>query len=160
MVASGERTTSSKLLVLRVGSQLCAVPASCVLETCRPVACEPLANAPHFVAGVALLRARPTPVVDASRLLGVKTERPPTRFVTLKVSAGSDRVAALAVDAVLGVRELSLERSEELPPLLQHEAAVVRALATLDRELLLLLQQGRLLPDALWAELDAARVAS
>jgi purine-binding chemotaxis protein CheW len=160
MVASGERSASSKVLVMRVGAQLCAVPASSVLETCRPLTCETVPNAPSFVVGVALLRARPTPVVDVSLLLGAGTERPPARYVTLKVDPVSDRVVALAVDAVLGMRELSPEQLEELPPLLRHEQATVSALATLDRELLLLLQHGRLLPDALWAELDAARFAS
>src|SRR5690242_5036281 len=115
MVAPGGTRASSRLLVLRVRSQLCGVPISHVLETCRPLPTEPLPNAPAFVTGVSLLRARATPVVDARRLLGHPSDVPPTRYVTLKLGAEGTRVVALAVDAVVGIREVKSEELEALP---------------------------------------------
>jgi chemotaxis signal transduction protein len=60
------------------------------------------------------------------------------------------------VDAVLGVRHVEQRRLAELPPVLResgHDS--VSALGTLDRELLLLLERSRLLPDSVWQALDA-----
>lgn len=154
MVASGGKSASSKLLVLRVRSQLCAVPLESVLETCRPLPTDPIPDAPPFVSGLTLIRARPTPVVDARRLLGPASDGAPGRYVTLKLGAQAERFVTLAVDAVVGVRDVTSQRLEQLPALLRGEQTLVRALGTLDSELLLLLEHAYLLPDALWAELE------
>jgi purine-binding chemotaxis protein CheW len=119
----------------------------------RPLPVEPLAQAADFVSGLAVIRGRPTPVVDARKLLGSPSEREPGRYVTLVLGSDGDRIAALAVDAVVGVRELS-EGSLELPPLLAARTDVVAGVATLDSELLLVLEQARLVPEATWQRLD------
>jgi chemotaxis signal transduction protein len=54
----------------------------------------------------------------------------------------------LHVEAVLGIRTLEPAQLAALPPLWQGaDAPAVTALATLDRELLLVLEAARLLPD-------------
>jgi chemotaxis signal transduction protein len=75
----------------------------------------------------------------------------PTRFVVVDADG---RRAAIAVDAVLGVVELSLESASGLPPLLQDASSeLVLKLSALDRELLYVLDTARIAPDALWTAL-------
>jgi purine-binding chemotaxis protein CheW len=140
------------LLVCRVGSRLCGLPLSHVVETMRPLPIEPLPHLPSFVDGLALIRGRPIPVLDARRLLGADGEPGArTRFVTLELA---ERSAALAVDAVLGVRSIDVAALAQLPALLRNaQNDLVAALGTLDHELLVVLERSRLLPEAVWAAL-------
>jgi purine-binding chemotaxis protein CheW len=139
-------------LLCRVQSRLCALPLECVLETMRPLPIEPLSGAPQFVRGLAIIRGEPVPVVDTARLLGTEETRP-ARFVAVK--AGARRVA-LAVDSVLGVRSIPAGSLQELPSLLGDAAAdIVSAIGILDAELLLVLHSARLVPEEVWARLDA-----
>jgi purine-binding chemotaxis protein CheW len=140
------------LLICRVGSRLCGLPLEHVLETMRPLPVEPLSNAASFIDGLSLIRGRPTPVIDAGRLLGesgVLAAR--QRYVTLQLGEHS---AALAVDAVLGVRKLDETALADLPALLResHQELVI-ALGTLDQQLLLVLEHSRLLPPTFWDSL-------
>jgi chemotaxis signal transduction protein len=62
---------------------------------------------------------------------------------------------ALAVEGVLGVRELTSESLDALPPLLGDASRVaISAVAALDRELLLVLETAHLVPESLWPILD------
>ncbi|HEX5685727.1 MAG TPA: CheW domain-containing protein [Ideonella sp.] len=131
-------------LVCRVQTRLCAWPLSHVIETLRPLPIEPVAGAPSFVGGLAVVRGEPLPVVDVARLLGLQAA-PPERFV---VVVTDDRRVALAVSAVLGVRRVATGSLQALPPLLnQAESAVVAAVGLLDAQLLLFLRTARLIPD-------------
>jgi|SRR3954469_1153792 purine-binding chemotaxis protein CheW len=156
MAASGGSTGVRRLLACRVGTKICGLPLDRVIETMRPLPAEPLAQMASFVSGVALIRGRPTPVVDARKLLGSDAEEPPTRYVTLGVSeAVAQRVAALAVDGVLGVRDVAVETLDSLQGLLGEEhSEVVAALGTLDTALLLVLEGARLLPETTWQALE------
>jgi len=142
------------LLICRVGSRLCGLPLAHVVETMRPLPVEPLAHLPSFVDGLSLIRGRPTPVIDARRLLGADGEPGArARFVTLDLA---ERSAALAVDAVLGVRDIDVAELAQLPALLRDtQNDLVAALGTLDHELLVVLERSRLLPEAVWAAVDA-----
>jgi len=146
--ASGE----AYALLGRARTRLCALPLGHVVETMRPLPTTPLAGAPAFVAGLSVIRGQPVPVVDVGALLGSPEPPAATRFVIVRAG---DRRVALALEAVLGVRVLP-DGKEPLPPLLQEAGAeAVSAVATLDRELLVVLRAGRLVPDALWASLPA-----
>lgn len=162
MPASGGTNAHQRLLVCRVGAKLCALPLSGVLETLRPLPAEPLAGAPDFVSGVALIRGRPTPVVDARRLLGGAVPAAPTRYVTLGfgADAATPRVVALSVDAVLGVRELAEAELARVPALLQGQRELISALGALDAELLVVLEHARLLPESLWQQLEQERTSA
>src|SRR5882757_8443766 len=94
-----------RLLICRVGAKVCGLPLARVIETMRPLHVEPLAKLTGFVAGLALIRGRPTPVIDARQLLGSPSEAGAGRYVTLGLDErNGQRVAALAVDEVLGIR--------------------------------------------------------
>ena len=83
--------SESPVLAIRDGGHLCAVPLAQVSEVMRPLPVEQLAGAPAGVAGLALIRGQPTPVIDLSSLLPRDEDeeaREPAgaaRFVTLRV---------------------------------------------------------------------------
>jgi purine-binding chemotaxis protein CheW len=150
---SGADESSGLAVLCRVGSRLCALPIEHVAETMRPLPLEPLLNMPTFILGLSIIRGAATPVVHAGRLLGAVDGEPPTRLLTLKVG---ERRVALAVDAVVGIRDLAGQVLETLPPLLQEAAAeVVSAVGTLDAGLLLLLRSARIVPERVWPALES-----
>jgi purine-binding chemotaxis protein CheW len=62
---------------------------------------------------------------------------------------------ALAVAAVIGMRQLDPASMTEMPPLLRGARAdVVEAIGVLDAQLLLVLGTGRLLSEELWRKLS------
>jgi purine-binding chemotaxis protein CheW len=117
----------------------------------RPLPIEPIPGAPDFVSGVAIVRGAPLPVVNATRLLGGPLTMQAGRFVTLR--AGERRVV-LAVDAVLGIRELRAGSTYELPLLLRDAAAdVIATIGALDAQLLLVLRTMHLVPESVFQRL-------
>ena len=148
-MADSEAKPCSSVLAVRIDSRIVGVPVPHVVESMRPLPVDPLAGAPEFVLGLAVIRGSATPVVDLAALLtdGVaapsrSTDKP--RFVLLRVGG---RSVALKVQEVLAIRELEREGLESLPPLWQgqHPPAVA-ALGVLDHELFLVLEAARLLP--------------
>ena len=134
-----------RALVCRVGGRLCAIPLQNVVETMRPLPAAPVADAPPFVLGLALIRGAPMPVVDLGSLLSGQLTSP-GRLVTIRL--GDQRRVALAVDQVIGVRPIPSRALEPLPPLVNAAAGeVVDAVGALDAELLLVLRETLLIPD-------------
>ena len=154
-VEQGPRRAHDRVasLVCRVATRVCALPLDVVIEIMRPLPVEPLAGAPGFITGLAIIRGEPMPVVDAARLLGAEAAAP-SRFVTLRIGA---RQVALAVDAVLGVRLVAAERRSALTSLLGAVAGdAVAAIGTLDAQLLVVLEAARLVPDAVFELMERA----
>lgn len=110
----------------------------------RPLPFEPLADAPPFVRGVAVIRGGPVPVIDLARLLG-QAKSSVTRLITVRTEG---RLLALAVGEVLGLRSDQEAGGKNLVPLLREAAQEsVSAIGTLDSEALLFLNTLRLLPE-------------
>jgi purine-binding chemotaxis protein CheW len=172
---SGSKDTHSHVLIARAGSVACAIAIEHVVETMRPLPVAPIGHAPAGVRGLALIRGEPTPVLDATELLGgergtaatapdgspgrplVRTEAPASssqaRFVVVR--AGARRVA-LAFDAVLDVRWLPRAELAALPPLVAAAGReVVAAIGRADAALLVVLEVARALDAATWEQLDA-----
>jgi purine-binding chemotaxis protein CheW len=144
-------TDESSWLVCEAGGHLCALPLDRVVETMRPQPLERIDRAPHFVRGISIIRGTPLPVVDTASLLG-RPDIQPRRLVTVRVG---ERVIALSVDRVHGIRTIRSVATIELPHLLRDAAGdIVTAIGTLDSEFLLFLQTARILPDGL-ADLSA-----
>src|SRR5258707_855042 len=66
--------THETFLVFRAGASLCGLPVQLIHEIFRPLATEPLGQAPDFVLGMARVRGAAVPVVDLGRLLGRMVE--------------------------------------------------------------------------------------
>jgi purine-binding chemotaxis protein CheW len=139
-------TRGQRSLICRVAARLCALPLGSVIETMRALPVKPVAGAPDFVLGLSIVRGEPVPVVHAALLLA-EIAQPPTRYVSVRVG---ERRAIVAVDEVIGVRELQPEALDSLPPLLESRRSVVTGLGTLDRELLCVLDTARIVPDEVW----------
>lgn len=141
----------SQSLVCRVGTRLCAIPLTHVIEIMRPLPIEAFSGPPSFVAGLSIVRGKPVPVVDVARLLG-DTQTSAGRFVTLRAQ---DRCVGLAVEGVLGVFALKDVAIGDLPPLLRDAGAeAISAMGVLDEELLLVLSHARIVPEGLLEALD------
>lgn len=143
-----------RTLVCRIRGALCALPLTHVVETMRALPAEPIAGAPPFVSGVAIVRGVAVPVVDAARLLKGAGETPTfntsaPRYVV--VDAGRQLVA-LQVDDILGVRPVPSIARNALPRLLSRgDPDAIASMGALDAELLLVLQAAHLLPDGAMA---------
>jgi len=108
---------------------------------------------PRFVRGLSIIRGTPFPVVDAGSFLGRKEQRPATRFVTLRIS--DTRGIALAVDEVMGVRELDPSVLQQMPSLLQSaDSETIEAIGTLEGELLIVLRASKMLSEEIWQSLE------
>ena len=159
--AISDSTAKGLCLVFRVRSRLCALPLDHVVETMRPLPIEPFLTPLRFVRGLATVRGAQVPVVDTERLFSPhesedKTE--PGRLITIR---SGQHVVALTADGVVGVRRIPDESLQELPPLLKDaEADVISSIATLDKELLLILNSARLAPQELWSQLDLEEARS
>lgn len=144
-------------VLCREGRRYLALPAAHVVETMRPLPTQPVNNVPPFVVGLAVVRGAVVPVVDAGILFGTEggTAR---RWVTLAVG---QRGVALAVESVETFCELDERDFAAVPPLLAGVSQdMVVAIGTLDAELLLVLEAGRLLTDEQWGAVALAARAS
>jgi len=138
---SSRQATGIPVLLIRAGNRKGALPLEDVIETLRPLPVERLPDMPAFVSGLAILRGSPVPVVDLRVLLGAGGAEPSRRFVAVRLAG---RPVVLAVDEVLGVRDMEPSAFQGLPPLLAEAGAdSVSAIGALDRELLVLLQCSR-----------------
>ena len=144
-------------LLCRAADVLCALPIEHVIETMRLPAVEPLPDAPHFIAGLAIVRGAPLPVIDVARLFGKESELP-ERLVVARV--GQRRVG-LAVAAVIGARVLSDDMLQRLPPLLREVSReAVSDIGSFDGELTVVLRAARIVPPEIFAILEAETASS
>jgi purine-binding chemotaxis protein CheW len=140
------------LLVFRAGTHLCGLDLAHVVETMRPLPVRAVLGAPAFVCGVSVVRGAPVPVLSIASMIGGKEGSLARRFVTVREQ---ERVVALAVDEVLGVREMPQDSFRELSPLVgEVESGPVVALGALHGEPLLVLTAIRVVPDSVWAALE------
>jgi purine-binding chemotaxis protein CheW len=132
-------------LLCRAGTHLCALPLAHILEVMRPLPVEPLADAPAFLRGIAVIRGAPVAVIDLGRLLG-QAKTAPARLVTVRVGG---RILALAVAEVLAVRRDGELGPHGAVPLLREVAREsVSTIGTLDSEALLFLEELRVVAQA------------
>jgi len=152
-----ETNPTAGLFLICRAAQLCSLPLDKVSEIMRPMPLEHIAGLPPFVLGASIIRGIVVPVISLARLLGNNHVTAPaaapstesSRFVSLKLGA---RRAALAVDQVIGIRSIDAANMQDMAPLLERlEHGTIGDITTLDRELLLVLQASRLVPDSIWA---------
>ncbi|AVG14837.1 chemotaxis protein CheW [Chromobacterium vaccinii] len=141
------------VLLCRSGPRLCALPLTHVREIMRALPVDPVPAMSDFLLGLALIRGVPVPVLDCARLVGSALSTRVSRFVTLTLG---ERQLALAVDGVIGVRQLPAAALADIAPLLDgSDDGLVQSIATLDAELLLVLRAGRMVPEDMWEALAA-----
>ncbi len=132
----------NQALIARVGALTCAIPIEHVVETMRPLPVDPVADAVPYVLGLAVIRGEPTLVIDTARLLST-VRVTPSRFVIVRAGA---RKVALTFDEVRGVQGFGATL-QGMPPLAASTTAVgavIRAIAAVDAELVVVLEAARL----------------
>jgi purine-binding chemotaxis protein CheW len=147
-------TVGGQSLVFRADTHLAAIGLEHVTEVLRPLPVEGLAGVPPYVRGICVLRGRPVPVVDIGLLLGgerMAGEVHAARFVGVRTGP---QTAVLAVDTVVGIRDIPMERLHDLSSVTGSVACT--AVGAIGREPLLLLETGRVIPDSVWDALEAA----
>jgi purine-binding chemotaxis protein CheW len=144
-------TVGGLSLLFRSNAARCAVGLDEVVEVTRPLPVTPVTeDGAAFVDGVCVVHGVPVPVVNVGSLLGGERSRP-TRFVVVR---DGGRQVALAVDEVLGIREVPADSLHDLSPLLAAaKSELVATLGVVDAEPLLFLRDVRLVPDSVWRAL-------
>jgi purine-binding chemotaxis protein CheW len=140
-----------RMVLFRVGTGMCAMPVQHVIETMRPQPVQALADTPHYIMGVSVIRGAPVPVVDLAALLHGRSEKP-ARMVT--VEAGP-HTAALAVGEIAGVVAIPPASLESLSPLLGEHSGAASSVGVIDTGVLFLLDGARMVPDDVWQALSA-----
>jgi purine-binding chemotaxis protein CheW len=142
------------MLLFRAHRHLCAIPVERVIETMRPLPIEPLAIASGAVLGLCRIRGTSVPVVDTGALFGAQGEAASARFIVLRIE---NRIVALAVESVTGIRAVPSRALQDLPPLLgEANAALVASIGAADGAFLLVLRTARILAEAHEAMAEAA----
>lgn len=135
-----------RALVVRAATHTCALNLAQVIEIMRPLPIEPVAGAPEMLLGLSVIRGVPVPVVALAALFNAFGGAS-TRFVVVRAG---ERQIALAVDAVLGIREFAPSAYQVMPPLLRDAAsAAVETIGASDSELFFFLNTARVVPDEL-----------
>ena len=151
-------TNADRHVIFTAGTTCAALPVQRLAEVMRPLPIQSLDGAPSFVLGLAIIRGVPTPVVSVQRLLDQGGTDRPGRFITVHADS---RVVALAVTAIIGMRDLTAADLAPVPPLLdQARPDLVAALGTHDRGLLFVLRAAHVIPADLWAQVAAATAAA
>jgi purine-binding chemotaxis protein CheW len=140
------------VVLVRARSWTCALPIRDVVETMRALPVRPIAGAPPFVRGVAMIRGGLLPVVSLGALLGDEGAEGGRRFVTVRTGEG--RLAALEVNEVLGARHIDVASLDAMPPLLSQAIPdLVERLGALDGQVLAVLRAAAIVSDSLWSEI-------
>jgi purine-binding chemotaxis protein CheW len=148
----GDEASRTSWLLCRAGTILGALPIEHVVEIMRPLPIEQITGAPEYVRGLSVIRGAPVPVIDVGLLLGGAITSC-TRLVAIKAAT---RTIALAVDEVIGITGIAADALGQLPPLLRDAATdAIAAIGALDSELIVFLRTGRLVPEDVFARLDA-----
>ena len=143
-------THGAAFLLFRCGGLCAALPLGEVRETLRPLPITVVEAAPAFVLGMSIIRGLATVVIDGGLLLArdattAFSAQPGSRFITLRVP---ERPVALAVDAVVGIKDVSPTALQALPPLAgATDYGPFEQVARLDSDLWMVLRAGRLVPD-------------
>jgi purine-binding chemotaxis protein CheW len=153
-MTTGSNAPLESFLICRSALRLCGFPLEKVSETTRILPVDPFPKMPSFLTGVSKIRGETVPVVNLAALLGHSTHLDATRYVTVNLG---ERLVAFAVESIIGVRHLNVDSIQELPPLLSDaKGEIVAAIATLDAELLILLQRTCCFPENIWETLSAS----
>lgn len=126
-----------------------------VQEVLRVTEIAPVPGAPDYVLGIINLRGNVVTVVDTRRRFGLleKEADDTTRIVIVEVG---DQVVGILVDSVAEVVELYSSDIESAPNVGTEESAkFIQGVASLEGELLIIIDLNKLLTDEQWMEMLA-----
>jgi len=125
-----------------------------VQEVLRVSEIAPVPGAPHYVMGIINLRGNVVTVINTRSRFGLPQAEndDSTRIVILE---SDDNVVGILVDGVAEVVDLEKEQIETSPNVGNDESSkYIEGVATLEGELLILVDINKLLTDEEWNEID------
>ncbi len=127
-----------------------------VQEVLRVTEIAPVPGAPDYVLGIINLRGNVVTVIDTRKRFGlpVKDMDDSTRIVIIEAE---EQVVGILVDSVAEVVDLRLNEVDSAPNVGTDESAkFIQGVASLDGELLIIVDLNRLLSDEQWQEMSSA----
>ena len=144
----GKSTQSEESLyyvIFRIDRQRYALPLDHVIRALRMVSFTPIPDAPKSVSGMIHMAGLMVPVIDLRQLFGQKGKKPELQDFLLIVRA-LEQTAAIIVDEVLNIQELSSTQVKS-PPAAVSKSRFLKAAFWQDDTMILILDPLRLLPD-------------
>ncbi|MDH5327999.1 MAG: chemotaxis protein CheW [Gammaproteobacteria bacterium] len=126
-----------------------------VQEVLRVTEIAPVPGAPDYVLGIINLRGNVVTVIDSRKRFALpeKESDDATRIVIVEVG---EQVVGILVDSVAEVVELRLSEIETAPNVGTEESAkFIQGVASVDSELLIIIDLNKLLTDEQWMEMLA-----
>jgi purine-binding chemotaxis protein CheW len=124
-----------------------------VQEVLRVTEIAPVPGAPDYVLGIINLRGNVVTVIDTRRRFGLPTKEmdDSTRIVIIEAE---DQVVGILVDSVAEVVDLRASEIETAPNVGTEESSkFIQGVASVDSELLIIVDLNKLLTDEQWAEM-------
>jgi purine-binding chemotaxis protein CheW len=131
-------------VVFRIDRQRYALPLDHVIRALRMVAFTPIPDAPKSISGMIHMAGQVVPVIDLRQLFGQKGKQPELQDFLLIVQT-PDQTAAIIVDEVLNIQELSSTQVDS-PPAAVWKSRFLKAVFWQDDAMILILDTLRLLP--------------
>lgn len=143
--AEDEDDAARKHLTFSLGTEIYALPISCVTEIVGRQAITYIPDVPHYVRGVINLRGKVIPVIDVRLRFGQLEREYDSRTCTIVVEVGGVCVG-LIVDAVREVLNIE-EEDVEAPPgiAVGAGAGYMSGIGKLDGEVTMILDPGQVL---------------
>jgi purine-binding chemotaxis protein CheW len=126
-----------------------------VQEVLRVTEIAPVPGAPDYVLGIINLRGNVVTVIDTRKRFGLPTKDmdDATRIVIIEAE---DQVVGILVDSVAEVVDLRASEVETAPNVGTEESAkFIQGVASIDGELLIIIDLNKLLTDEQWAAMMA-----
>lgn len=143
-----------EVLRCSVGGTFYGIPIDRVREIVRYIQVTPVADVPEAVAGAIDVRGEILAVVDARCRFG-KPVTPPRRGTAIVLVRTADRSVGLVVDEVLDVLGVTRDLLTTPGGMFARAEAIV-AIATLDAEIVQIVDLERVLDAVQWQRIDAA----
>ena len=124
-----------------------------VQEVLRVTEIAPVPGAPDYVLGIINLRGNVVTVIDTRLRFGLSTKEmdDSTRIVIIEAE---DQVVGILVDSVAEVVDLRASEIEAAPNVGTEESSkFIQGVASVDSELLIIVDLNKLLTDEQWAEM-------
>jgi purine-binding chemotaxis protein CheW len=144
--------SASYSLLFRVALHRCALPLEHVVETMRPLPLEAWPGASPAAGGFAVVRGERMPILSLSDWFAPGVSKP-ERFIIVRTA---ERTVGIAVDEVMGVRELATPPAH-LKPLLGYASA--QAASVIDDDIRAALAAAYVVPSELLAT-DSSRAVA
>ena len=126
-----------------------------VQEVLRVTEIAPVPGAPNYVLGIINLRGNVVTVIDTRSRFGLPTKEmdDSTRIVIIEAE---EQVVGILVDSVAEVVDLRLNELDSAPNVGTDESAkFIQGVASLDGELLIIVDLNKLLNDDQWREISS-----